>query len=80
MGMRLPLLLSNCPGNSDLVENGLNGFLYNGPEEAITYIHQYLENKDLPHVQGEASLDMLQNTFGIEQMAEGYRRIYHSML
>jgi glycosyltransferase involved in cell wall biosynthesis len=78
MSMRLPLLLSDCPGNSDLVENNVNGFLYARPKDAIQFIHQYLLNRELLHAHGEASFNMLRTAFSVEQMAEGYRRIYSS--
>lgn len=79
MSMQLPLLLSNCPGNSDLVINNINGFLFNDTKQAIDFIHQYLQNKQLLHKHGEASLNMLQTTFNVEQMAEGYRKVYNSI-
>jgi glycosyltransferase involved in cell wall biosynthesis len=79
MSMRLPLLLSNCPGNSDLVVNSINGFLYNTPQQAIDFIHQYLHQKELLQKHGEASLNMLQTTFNVERMADGYRKVYASL-
>lgn len=79
MSMRLPLLLSNCPGNSDLVVNSINGFLYNTPQQAIDFIYQYLNQKELLQQHGEASLNMLQTTFNVERMADGYRKVYASL-
>ena len=77
--MRLPLLLTNCPGNNDLVENGINGFLYKYPAEAIDFINQYFNNRNLLHTHGQASFNMLQTNFSVEQMAQGYRQVYSSM-
>ena len=79
MSMRLPLLLSNCPGNFDLVVNNMNGFLFNTPQQAIDFIHQYLNQKELLQKHGEASLNMLQTNFNVKQMADGYRKIYNSI-
>jgi glycosyltransferase involved in cell wall biosynthesis len=79
MSMRLPLLLSNCPGNSDLVINNINGFLFNNNHEAIYFIHQYLKQKELLQKHGNASLNMLQTSFNVERMANGYRKIYASL-
>jgi len=79
MSMRLPLLLSNCPGNSDLVVNNMNGFLFNTPQQAIDFIHQYLNQKELLQKHGEASLNILQTNFNVKQMADGYRKIYNSI-
>lgn len=79
MSMHLPLLLTDCPGNNDLVENGINGFLYKYPAQAIDFINQYLNNKELLHTHGAASYNMLQTNFSVEQMAQGYREVYSSM-
>jgi glycosyltransferase involved in cell wall biosynthesis len=79
MSMQLPLLLSNCTGNKDLVENGINGFLFNYPAEAIDFINQYFNNRGLLRSHGLASRNMLQTNFSVEQMAEGYRAVYNSM-
>lgn len=79
MSMRLPLLLTNCPGNNDLVVNGVNGFLYDYPAQAIDFINQYINNRALLITHGEASYNMLQTNFSVEQMAQGYRQVYSAM-
>lgn len=79
MGMRLPLLLTNCPGNNDLVENGINGFLFDYPAQAIDFINQYFNNRELLRTHGNASYNMLQTSFSVEQMAQGYRNVYSTM-
>lgn len=79
MSMRLPLLLTDCPGNNDLVENSINGFLYKYPAQAIDFINQYFNNHQLLHAHGQASYNMLQSNFSVEQMAQGYREVYASM-
>ncbi len=79
MSMRLPLLLTACPGNNDLVENGINGFLFNYPAQAIDFINQYIKNRELLQAHGQASFNMLQTNFSVEQMAEGYRKVYSSI-
>jgi glycosyltransferase involved in cell wall biosynthesis len=80
MSMRLPLLLTDCPGNNDLVENGINGFLYSYPAQVIDFINQYFNNHQLLKAHGQASHDMLRTNFSVEQMANGYRQVYSSML
>ncbi|MEO8711671.1 MAG: glycosyltransferase [Parafilimonas sp.] len=79
MSTHLPLLLSHCPGNNDLVEDGINGFLYNYPAQATDFINQYLNNRELLRAHGDASFNMLQTNFSVEQMAQGYREVYSSM-
>lgn len=80
MSMKLPLLLSHCPGNTDLCEHGVNGFLFKETEEAINYIKEYINNPELVTVQGEASYQMLQKDFSAHQMQLGYRKLYGEMI
>ncbi len=80
MSMKLPLLLSNCPGNIDLVENGENGFSYTSPQQAVIIIKDYIENKSMMQAHGKASFNMLQTFFSVEQMQQGYRNLYAKMV
>lgn len=76
MNMQLPLLLSNCEGNIDCVQDNVNGFLFNSAEDAVDKINQYINNTNLLKLHGEASLKILQQNFSAELMAAGYRKIY----
>jgi len=78
MKFNLPLLLSNCVGNVDLVENDVNGHCFNTKEEAIQYINTYIENDGLLEKHGAGSYNMIKKDFSIEQMKDKFKEIYLS--
>lgn len=79
MSMDLPLVLSNCPGNTDVVEPGLNGYLYDQAEEAAGYIQSYIDNPQKAAEQGRAGYQLLLDEFSVDKMAAGYRKLYAEM-
>lgn len=74
MSIGLPVILSDCVGNKDLVEN--NGFLYNTKTKAITYIKKLSENKKTIREQGFNSKKIVKKSFDIENMIKFYLNIY----
>lgn len=77
MSIGLPIILSNCVGNRDLVEN--NGFLYKNKKEAINNINKLIENKELINKKGYNSKILIDNNFNIKNMAISYLNIYKGM-
>ena len=76
MSMHLPLLLSNCPGNNDLVQDDINGFLFSEATQAVKHIKQYMKDAEKVYDHGDASFNMLQSDFSVHQMQQGYRNLY----
>lgn len=74
MSIGLPVILSDCVGNRDLVEN--NGFLYNNKLEVNTYINILLKNKKIIKEQGVNSKKIVKKSFNIEDMVQSYLNIY----
>lgn len=74
MSIGLPIVLSNCVGNRDLIED--NGFLYNNKIEAIKNINNLLKNKRNIRKQGLNSKKMIERRFNIENMVRAYLNIY----
>lgn len=72
MSIGLPVVLSNCVGNKDLVEN--NGFLYNNKIEAIKYINKLL--KENIFKLGIISRRFVNEKFNIENMGKYYLNFY----
>lgn len=80
MSIKLPLLLSNCPGNIDVGAHEKNGFIYNKADEAVKYIRQYMSNPSLLLTHGEEAYRMVKNDFSVYQMEQGYRKLYAEMI
>lgn len=73
MSIGLPVILSNCIGNRDLVKD--NGFLYNNKNELVDII-KIISNKDNINKMGNASICIYKNFFQIEDMSKAYKKIY----
>jgi glycosyltransferase involved in cell wall biosynthesis len=77
MSIGLPVILSNCVGNRDLVQD--NGFLYKNKKEATNDINELIENRALFDKKGYNSKILMDNNFYIENMAISYLNIYKGM-
>lgn len=74
MSIGLPLVLSNCVGNRDLVED--NGILYNNKIEAIKIINDFRENNNLFIFKGEKSKELFLKNFDLKNMSKKYCSLY----
>lgn len=77
MSIGLPVVLSNCVGNRDLVRD--NGFLYKDKKEATNNINELIENKELINKKGYNSKTLMDNNFYIKNMAISYLNVYKGM-
>jgi len=53
----VPAVVSNCRGNKDLVEHGLNGYVYNNSQELVTYINRIINNEELRNFMSKNALE-----------------------
>jgi len=71
MNLGLPLLLSDCVGNVDLVD-GTNGATYHTATEAQAFLQQWLAQPAHLADMGRASCALLQQRYTLTQMAQAY--------
>ncbi len=76
MSLKKPLVLSECPGNIDLVKEGLNGCLFSNLEEAIKCLQRLAEDGEMRERMGEASRALYKEFFTVERMVERYGELY----
>lgn len=76
MEYKLPLILSNCVGNIDLVKENYNGYIFKNSDEAVKGIERLLQNKELIREFGENSYKLLKKEFSINEMQAKYINIY----
>jgi glycosyltransferase involved in cell wall biosynthesis len=74
--LKKPVLLSDCIGNRDIVNHGLNGNLFRSEEEAILKILQYHNNLDMLTVMGEYSRQLCAREFDVHSTFTSYRDLY----
>jgi glycosyltransferase involved in cell wall biosynthesis len=74
----LPLIASNVPGCSEVVEDGVNGFLFapGGGEDLIDAIKFLLNNETLRRSYGEASRRIALERLDIEVISKSISELY----
>ena len=79
MEYKLPLVLSDCVGNIDLVKENYNGYIFKNSNEAVKEIENLIKNKDRIKDFGENSYELLKNEFDIYKMIGKYIEEYGSV-
>jgi len=81
MATGLPLVVTDCRGNRDLVQNGENGFVVgiDDAEGMAERMEALLVNKSLRVIFGDRSKDKI-NIYKIESILEEMSRIYKMVL
>lgn len=78
MALGKPLLLSDCVGNVDTVEQGANGFLYHDAAEGIASIQKLLKASPDKILQlGKTSYKRVANDFSLRRLRQQYRALYN---
>ena len=75
----LPLILSKCIGNIDLVRENYNGFSFKNKEQAMEKIEFLTKDKEKIKKLGENSYLLLKKEFGIQRMIKKYKNIYKNI-
>ncbi len=76
MNFSLPLLLSKCVGNIDLVEDGFNGYLFANADRAVEKIKLISHQNEILEAFGKGSRFKVENEFSVESMTKDYREEY----
>lgn len=75
MSIGLPVVLSDCVGNRDLIKN--NGFLYNNKHRAVENIKYLCFNK--VDILGINSKEMVDEEFNLKKMSKKYCKLYKNI-
>jgi len=71
-----PLILFDCAGNRDLVDKGLNGFIFRDKREAVECIEALIANRHMIEEMGKCSRALALNNFTLGKMICHYRAVY----
>lgn len=82
MAAGLPVICTNTGGNSELVKEGINGFLINHEDEEMLYdkIMFFYFDKITVEKMGQDGRKILVNNFSITSMAKEYEQLYTKMI
>lgn len=76
MAVGLPLVLSDCIGNRDLVVQDFNGYIYTNAAAAANYLLNLINDDNLRIKMAGGSHKLVREKFSLEEMCSGYARIY----
>jgi glycosyltransferase involved in cell wall biosynthesis len=76
MNLGLPLILSRCAGNTDLVVEGVNGFLYDTPSDAVAILYRLYHDPSLRLKMGEASQQRCSSLYDERLFGAAYAALY----
>lgn len=82
MASSLPVVATRVGGNSELIEEGINGRLVpsGDPGALAAAIGSYLDDSHLRALHGKASRDRVAGSFSLERMSEAYVNLYSRLL
>lgn len=75
--LKKPIVATNIIGNRDIVEHGVNGFLFETIDECVNYINQ-LRDENLRESFGESGRKIAKEKFNFEKNFESLSQIYLS--
>lgn len=80
MSYKLPLILSDVVGHSDLVEHGRNGYLYKLENTLLTidYLNRIITNSELCEKLAKSSYEIYKEKFSINQMIRKLIVLYNN--
>lgn len=77
----LPCVVSDVPGNADIVTNTVNGYLFRteNPEDAARAIADLAGNRELWELLSENSKSYIKQNFSVQKMADSVYTLYASL-
>lgn len=80
MAIGRPVLASDIPGNRSLIQNGINGLLYDGEEDFLNQVMRIRENEILREKLGRNAKEYIRTKFSPQQETESYMSIYRKLI
>lgn len=79
MAFGLPLLMNDCVGNRDIVNSGINGYLFNTKIKAIEDIEFLKGNESIIDFLSQSSLKMYNRHYNNYRCANEYNELYQAV-
>lgn len=82
MSCGLPVIAANVSGNPEIIDHGVNGFLYDieKPQEAVKYIKMLNREMGLARDMGKNARKYIEKNFALEVMGNSLKDIYQEVL
>jgi glycosyltransferase involved in cell wall biosynthesis len=81
MAWGIPVVVSDIPGNRDLVTDGQTGLLFpvGDPTQLAALTRRVLDEPQWARQLGQAARAWMQQEFSVEKMVERYMHLYQSI-
>ncbi|MFT3934293.1 MAG: glycosyltransferase [Chitinophagaceae bacterium] len=76
LALHLPVLLTDCIGNRDLINNSLNGTVFSDETDAINSLLQFYNNSSMLQVMGQHSGTHCKTNFNLVDTFRRYEQLY----
>jgi glycosyltransferase involved in cell wall biosynthesis len=78
----VPAVVTDIPGNRDLVQHGISGYLYPvGDRAALARLTKMLlEDPELAHRLGQAGQQRMRTEFSIQRMVARHHQLYERLM
>lgn len=76
MAFGLPLIVHNCRGNVDLVEEGINGHVFESAEQAVAQLNQLIQSREVLESYADNAKKYYGEEFGNYKCARDYEQVY----
>lgn len=75
----MPIVATDVVGNNEVVQNNVNGFLFNTADEACNYLKQLSSDSILYEKMSKESLNIFNNNFTTAKMLDSLCELYQSL-
>jgi glycosyltransferase involved in cell wall biosynthesis len=79
MSLGIPTLMSPVGVNSEIIQNGQNGFLPNNEEDWVTYLSLLIEDGNLRNKIGGAGQRTVQDKYSVEAWKNTYLKYFNQL-
>ncbi len=79
MALEIPTIMSPVGVNSEIIQDGVNGFLATTEEEWITKLTQLIESKELRQKMGKAGRKTVEEKYSIESQKNAYLQLFKEL-
>ncbi|MGZ6525468.1 MAG: glycosyltransferase, partial [Tumebacillaceae bacterium] len=80
MSIGRPIFASNVPGNRDLIQDGVNGFLYASEDEFVEKATLLYSDASVRERMQQGALQTIEEHYSATREREAFLKMYHEVL
>lgn len=80
MALEIPTIMSPVGVNTEIIQNGVNGYLASTDEEYVEYLSQLIENEELRKMIGAAGRKTVMDNYSVESTRQQYLDYFNELV